>query len=62
MIDALGGALAGYLVVFPQEGGQLEGFQVMAQQELWRVAHDATPVSNPMYELADVVATSARGR
>ena len=62
MIDARGGSLAGLLVVLTQEGGQLEGFQVMAQQELWRVAHDATPVSNPMYELADVVATSARGR
>ena len=55
-------ALAGQLVVLPHEGGQLEGFQMMGQQELWRVAHDATPVSSPMYELAEVVATSARGR
>ena len=62
MVDTLGGALAGQLVVFPQEGRQLEGFQMMGQQELGRIAHDGVPVSSPMYELAEVVATSARGR
>ena len=29
MIDTLGGALAGQLVVFPEEGGEPERFQVM---------------------------------
>ncbi len=62
MIDIFGGALAGQLVVFAQEGRQLQGFQMMGQQELWRIAHAEAPVSSPMYELAEVVATSARGR
>jgi hypothetical protein len=31
MIDTLGGALVGQLVVLPEEGGQPEGFQVMGQ-------------------------------
>jgi len=29
MIDTLGGALTGQLVVFPEEGGQPESFQMM---------------------------------
>ncbi len=62
MIDAFGSALPGQLIVLAQEGGQLEGLEVMGQQELWRIAHDAAPVSSPMYELAEVVATSARGK
>jgi hypothetical protein len=31
MVDTLGGALAGQLGVFPEEGGQSEGFQMMGQ-------------------------------
>ena len=40
----------------------LEGLQMMGQQELWRIAHGAAPFRSPMYERAEVVATSARGR
>ena len=35
---------------------------MMGQQELWRIAHGAAPFRSPMYERAEVVATSARGR
>ena len=35
MVDALGGALAGQLVVLAQKGRQLEGLEVMRQQHLW---------------------------
>ena len=62
MVDALGGALAGQLVILTQESRQLQGFQMMGQQELWRIAHAEAPVGNPMCELAEVVATSARGK
>jgi hypothetical protein len=34
MVDALGGAELGLLIVFMQKGRQLEGFQVMGQQNL----------------------------
>ena len=43
MVDALGGALLGELVVFAQEGRQLERLEVMGEQKLGRVAHDAAP-------------------
>ena len=48
MVGALGGALAGLLVVFPQERRQLEGLEVMGQQELaayrsWRL-HPTSPM------------------
>ncbi len=45
MVDALGGALPGELVILTQEGRQLERLQVMGEQKLGRVGHDATPVS-----------------
>jgi hypothetical protein len=45
MIDALGGALLGVLVVFAQEGRQLERLEVMGEQQLRRIAHDAAPAS-----------------
>ena len=45
MIDALGGALPGELVVLAQEGRQLERLQVMSEQKLGRIGHDAAPVS-----------------
>ena len=48
MVNALGGALPGKLVVVAQEGRQLERLEVMGEQKLGRVAHDATPVSRSM--------------
>ena len=48
MVDALGGALPGELVVLAQEGRQLERLEVMGEQKLGRVGHDATPVSRSM--------------
>src|SRR5438270_12815445 len=45
-IDALGGALLGELVVFAQERRQLKRFEVMGEQQLRRLAHDA-PASRP---------------
>ena len=62
MVDALGGALPGELVVLAQEGRQLERLEVMGEQKLGRVAHDAAPASRSMYALAEVVATVALGR
>jgi len=44
MVDALGGALLGELVVFAQEGWQLERLEVVGEQKLGRVAHGETPV------------------
>ncbi len=43
VIDALGGALAGDLVVFPEEGRQPQLLQMMIQQNLGRIAHDPPP-------------------
>ena len=57
MIEALGGALPSELVVLAQERGQLECLQVMSEQKLGRIGHDAAPVSRPKYVLADVIAT-----
>ena len=48
MVDALGGALPGELVVLAQEGRQLERLEVMGEQDLGRVAHAAAPVSRAM--------------
>ena len=48
MVDALGGALPGELVVLAQEGRQLQRLEVMGEQKLGRVGHDATPVSKSM--------------
>jgi hypothetical protein len=55
-------ALPGDLVVLALEGGQLQRLEVVGQQNLGRVAHDAAPASSSMYELAEVVATVALGR
>src|SRR5262249_19784892 len=57
MIEALGGALPSELVVLAQECRQLERLQVMSEQKLGRIGHDAAPVSRPRYVLADVIAT-----
>ena len=62
IVDAFGGALAGDLVVLAQEGRQLQRLEVVGQQNLRRVAHDAAPARSSMYERADVVATVAFGR
>ena len=48
MVDALGGALARQLVILAQESGQLEGFEVVGQQHLWGISHDAPPPSKLM--------------
>ena len=48
VVDALGGALPGELVMLAQEGWQLERLEVMGEQKLGRVGHDATPVSRSM--------------
>jgi hypothetical protein len=45
MIDPLGSALLGELVVFAQEGRQLERLEMMGEQQLRRIAHDAAPAS-----------------
>ena len=57
MIKALSGALPSELVVLAQERRQLERLQVMSEQKLGRISHDAAPVSSPRYVLADVIAT-----
>src|SRR6266571_4001956 len=57
-----GGALPSKLVVLAQERRQLERLQVMREQQLGRIGHDAAPVRRPRYVLADVIATWACGR
>src|SRR5208337_2144871 len=47
MVDPVGGALTGELVVLAQEGRQLERLQVMSEQYLRRIAHEAPPASRP---------------
>src|SRR5246127_5447222 len=43
MVDTLGGALLGELVVFAQERRQLERLKMMGEQKLGCVAHDEAP-------------------
>ena len=43
MVGALGGAVAGQLVVCAQERRQFQGLEVMGQQHLRRIGHDAPP-------------------
>src|SRR5271169_419756 len=62
MIEALGSALPSEFVILTQERRQLECLQVMSEQKLGRIGHDAAPVSRPRYVLANVIATWARGR
>jgi hypothetical protein len=47
MVDTLGGALLGELVVFAQERRQSERLEVMDEQKLRRVAHDEAPARRP---------------
>src|SRR6516162_323807 len=46
VIDAFGGALPGQLVILTQEGRQLEGLEVMGEQQLRSIAHSAAPWAN----------------
>ena len=62
VIDAFRGALPGDLVVLAQEGRQLQRLEVVSEQHLRCVGHAPSPDSRLMYDLADVVATRARGR
>jgi len=39
VIKALGGALPGQLLVFPEEGGQLQNFELIGQQDLRGLIH-----------------------
>jgi hypothetical protein len=48
MILPLGGALAGELAVFPEEGRQLQRLEVMVEQQLRRVAHAEPPGTRHM--------------
>jgi hypothetical protein len=48
MILPLGGALAGELGVFPEEGRQLQRLEVVVEQQLRRVAHAEPPAIRHM--------------
>ena len=48
MVQALGGALPGELLVFPQEGRQLQRLEVMGEQDLGGVGHAASPETRHM--------------
>ena len=62
VVDAFRGTLPGDLVVLPQERRQLQPLEVVDEQHLPCVGHAPSPDSRLMYDLADVVATRARGR
>ena len=48
MVEPLGGALAGELLVFPQEGRQLQRLEMMGEQDLGGVGHAASPETRHM--------------
>ena len=48
MIQALGRALARHFLVFPQEGRQLQGLEVVCQQDVGPVRHAASSDSRHM--------------
>ena len=62
VVDAFRGTLPGDLVVLPQERRQLQPLEVVDEQHLPCVGHAPSPDSRLMYDLADVIATRARGR
>ena len=62
VVDAFRGTLPGDLVVLAQEGRQLQRLEVVDEQHLRCVGHAPSPDSRLMYDLADVIATRARGR
>jgi hypothetical protein len=45
VVHSFPGAPACHLIVFSQESGQLQGLEVMGQQDLGSVAHDDLPPS-----------------
>jgi len=45
MVDGVGRALPRQLVILTQEGRQLQRLQVMGEQDLGRIGHEAAPVS-----------------
>src|SRR3954468_1846208 len=47
VVDTLGGALLGELVIFAQERRQLERLEVMSEQELRRIANDTASGAAP---------------
>ena len=48
VVEAFGRALAGQLLVFPQEGRQLQRLEVMGEQDLGGVRHAAFPDTRHM--------------
>ena len=48
VVEPLGGALAGELLVFPQERRQLQRLEVMGEQDLGSVRHAASPETRHM--------------
>ena len=62
VVDAFRGTLPGDLVVLPQDRRKLQPLEVVDEQQPWCVGHALSPGSRLMYDLADVVATRARGR
>ena len=48
VVQAFGRALAGELLVFPQEGRQLERLEVVGEQDLGRFRHAAVPDTRHM--------------
>jgi hypothetical protein len=60
VVLALGRALPGELVVFPQEGRQLQRLQVMRQQDLWRIGHAAV-VSRKLWKFSCVALRAFEG-
>ena len=48
MIQALGRALARHFLVFPQEGRQLQGLEVVCQQDVGPVRYAASSDSRHM--------------
>ena len=48
MIQPLGGTLAGQLLIFPQEGRQLQRLEMMGEQDLRGLGHSAASVIRAM--------------
>jgi hypothetical protein len=45
VIDAFGGALARQFVVLAKEGRQPQRLEVVSEQNLWSITHDAAPAN-----------------
>jgi hypothetical protein len=48
MVQALGSALTRQLVIFPEEGRQLQRLEVMGEQEFRGIGHGASPAIKHM--------------